>query len=103
MTHELKVRTLGGCVLTLEVTPTNTVEKLKRMLLDKKICEDSNENYAILGVQVLADNRLLSDDDQTLESLGLLHAEWDVMVVYSRKKPKIRTMGNKGIAPRRTR
>ena len=65
-------------MLTLEVAPTNTVGKLKRMLLDKKNSADSKENYAILGVQVLVDNRVLSDDDQTLECLGLLHTEWDV-------------------------
>ena len=45
--------------------------------------EDSKENYAILGVQVLVDNMVLSDDDQTLECLGLLHTEWDVIMFYS--------------------
>ena len=40
-------------------------------------------NISISKLQLLADNTLLSDDDQTLESLGL-HGESDVMVVYSR-------------------
>ena len=85
-THELRVRTLGGCVLTLEVAPTGTVGKLKSMLLDKKISADSKEFRELLGAQVLVDNKVLSDDDQTLECLGLLDTESDVMVVYSRKK-----------------
>ena len=78
-TFTLEVKTLGGCVLTLEVIPANA------MLLNKK--EDSNEDckYLNLEVQLLAENTLLSDDDQTLESLGL-HGESDVMVVYSRRK-----------------
>ena len=82
-TFTLEVKALGGCVLTLEVIPGNTVKELKTMLLNKK--EDSNEDrkYLNLEVQLLADNTLLSDDDQTLESLGL-HGESDVMVVYSR-------------------
>ena len=82
-TFTLEVKALGGCVLTLEVIPANTVKELKTMLLNKK--EDSNEDrkYLNLEVQLLAANTLLSDDDQTLESLGL-HGESDVMVVYSR-------------------
>lgn len=78
-TFTLEVKTLGGCVLTLEVIPANA------MLLNKK--EDSNEDckYLNLEVQLLAENTLLSDDDQTLESLGL-HGESDVMVVYSRRR-----------------
>ena len=73
-------------MLTLEVAPTGTVGKLKSMLLDKKISEDSKEFRELLGAQVLVDNKVLSDDDQTLECLGLLDTESDVMVVYSRKK-----------------
>ena len=81
MPHKMKVNTLGGCVLTRKVIPSNTIKELKTMLLNEKTCED----HKYLEVQVLTDNRLLSDDDQTLESLGLLHAESDVMVVYSEK------------------
>ena len=55
-TFTLEVKALGGCVLTLEVIPGNTVKELKTMLLNKK--EDSNEDrkYLNLEVQLLADN-----------------------------------------------
>ena len=49
MRHEMKVNTLGGCVLTLEVIPSNTIKELKTMLLNEKTCEDRK----YLEVQVL--------------------------------------------------
>ena len=82
--REVKVTTLEGGDLTVKVLPTNTIEELKAMLLEKKHCEDPIERQ-ILKVKVLAD-RLLVDDDQTVESAGLLHAESEVTVIYSRNE-----------------
>jgi len=84
MPHKVKVKTLEGGVLTVEVMPTNTMEELKAMLREKKHCEDPIERK-ILKVEVLADG-VLVDDDQTLESSGLLHEESEVTVIYSRNE-----------------
>ncbi len=89
MPHELKVKTLEGGVITVEVTPRNTIQELKAMLHEKKQCEDPIE-HKILKVKVLA-NGLLLDDDQTLESAGLLHAESEVTVIYSRNEVEAAT------------
>ena len=80
----LTVKTLEGGVLSVEVMPTNTIEELKAMLHEKKHCEDPIE-HKILRVKVLA-NGLLVDDGQTLEFAGLLHAESEVTVIYSRNE-----------------
>ena len=42
MLHELKVKTLEGGDLTVEVMPTNTIDELKAMFDEKKHCEDSH-------------------------------------------------------------
>ena len=89
MPHKLKVKTLEGGVLTVEVMPTNTMEELKAMLCEKKHCEDPIEGK-ILKVKVLADG-LLVDDDQTLGSSGLLHEESEVTVIYSRNEVEAAT------------
>ena len=83
MFRELKVKTLAGVDLTIEVTPTNTVEELKAMLCKKKLCEDPTEQE-VCQVKVLAVGLSIDDDHQTLESAGLLHAESEVTVIYSR-------------------
>ena len=84
MPCELKVKTLEGGDLTVEVMPTNTIRELKAMLLELKHGQDPIERQ-ILRVKVLADGLLL-DDDQTLESVGLLHAESEVTVIYFRNQ-----------------
>ena len=84
MPREVKVKTLEGGDLTVKVLPTNTIRELKAMLLEKKHCEDPIERQ-ILKVKVLVDT-LLVDDDQTLESAGLLHGESEVTVIYSRNE-----------------
>ena len=88
MPRELKVQTLEGCDLTIEVVPTTTIEELKAMLHEKKHCEDPIERK-ILKVKVLADGLL--DDDQTLESAGLLHDESEVTVIYSKNEVEAAT------------
>ena len=84
MPLQLKVKTLEGGVLTLEVMPANTIEQLKAMLREKKHCEDLIERQ-VLKVKVLVDG-LLVDDDQTLESAGLLHAESEVTAIFCRNE-----------------
>ena len=84
MPHELKLKTLQGGDLTVEVVPNTTIRELKAMLHEKKHCEDPIE-HKILKVKVLADG-LLVDDDQTLESVGMLHAESEATVIYSRNE-----------------
>ena len=59
------------------------------MLYEKKHCEDPIERK-ILKVKVLAD-ALLVNDDQTLESVGLLHDESEVTVIYSRNEVEAAT------------
>ena len=89
MPREVKVKTLQGGVLTVEVMPTNTIEELKAILHEKKHCEDPIERQ-ILKVKVLADG-LLVDDDHTLEPAGLLHGESEVTVIYSRNEVEAAT------------
>ena len=89
MSHELKVTTVEGGILTLEVMPANTIEELKAMLREKKHCQDPIE-HQILKVKVLADG-LLVDDDQTLESAGLLHADSETTVIFCRNEVEAAT------------
>ena len=89
MTHELKMRTLEGDLITGEVIPTTTIQELMAMLHERKDCEDPIEQE-ILKVKVLVDGLLL-DDDQTLESAGLMHAESEVTVIYHRNEVEAAT------------
>ena len=88
MPRELKVNTLEGGDLTVKVVPITTIKEFKAMLHEKKHCEDPIERK-ILKVQVLADGLL--DDDQTLESAGLLRDESEVTVIYSRNEVEAAT------------
>eukprot|EP00434_Breviolum_minutum_P007871 symbB.v1.2.006945.t1/scaffold416.1/size293898/4 len=83
-TCEVKLKTLEGGVLAVEVAPTNTIQELKAMLHGKKHCEDPIE-HKILKVQVLFCGSLVGDD-QTLESAGLLHGESEATVIFSRNQ-----------------
>ena len=91
MPCEVKVKTLEGGDLTVQVVPTTTIRELKAMLHEKKHCEDPIERK-ILKVKVLADG-LLVDDDQTVDSAGLLHAESEATVIYSRNEVEAATKG----------
>ena len=84
MPCELKVKTLEGGVLALKSRRPPPFSRMKTMLHEKKHCEDPIE-HQILKLKVLADG-LLVDDDQTLESAGLLHAESEVTVIYCRNE-----------------
>ena len=81
---EVKVKTLEGGDLTVKVLPTDTIEELMAMLLERKHCEDPIERK-ILEVKVLVDT-LVVDDDQTLQSAGLLNAGSEATVIYSRNE-----------------
>ena len=89
MPSEVKVKTLEGGDLTVIVAPANTIKELRAILRENKQCEDPIE-HKILKVQVLADG-LFVDDDQTLESAGLLHAESEVTVIYCRNEVEAAT------------
>ena len=87
--QEMKVKTLEGEMLAVEVVPTNTVKEARAMLLESKRCEDPIERQ-LLRVEVLTTG-LLIDDDQTVESAGLLCAESEVTVVYARREVEAAT------------
>ena len=83
--QKMKVKTLEGETLAVEVLPTTTVKELRAMLLESKGYEDPIE-CGLLRVEVLTAG-LLMDDDQTVESAGLLCAGSDATVVYARREP----------------
>ena len=87
--QEMKVKTLEVEMLAVEVVPTNTVKKLRAMLLESKRCEDAIERQ-LLRVEVVTAG-LLIDDDQTVEPAGLLCAESDVTIVYARREVEAAT------------
>eukprot|EP00434_Breviolum_minutum_P043767 symbB.v1.2.039027.t1/scaffold6302.1/size19189/1 len=86
----LNVNTLEGGVLTVQVTASNTMEDLKEMLCQQKQCEDPIQRK-ILKAEVLVDGNVLHDGSQTLEAAGLLEAESEVSVVYSRNEVEVAT------------
>ena len=90
MPCELKVKTLEGGDLTVEVVPTTTIKELRAMLHEKKNCEDPIERK-ILKVKVLADG-LLVDDDQTLESAVrgccMPNRKWPSFIPETKLKPQ---------------
>ena len=87
--RELKMNTLEGGVLTVQVTPTNTIQELKRMLLSKKQADPID--HKILTAEILVDGALVHCDSQTLEAAGLSDAEFEVTVVYSRNEVEAAT------------
>ena len=89
MHRELKVKTLEGGDLTLEVVPTTTIKELKAMLFRKKHGGDPIDRK-IVRVKVLVDGGLL-DDDQTVESAGLLNEELEANVIYCRNEVEAAT------------
>jgi len=77
---ELKVITLGGDVLAVDVAEIQTVQQLKARLLEQFPCEDPIEQK-IRRVEVFQGNSLLNDA-QTLNEVGL-DAESEVSAVYT--------------------
>ena len=87
--QELKVKTLQGEMINVTVAAANTVKELRTKLLETKGCEDPIERQ-LLKVEVLTCG-LLVDDNQTVESAGLLCPESDVTVVYTRREVEAAT------------
>ena len=80
---ELKVITLGGDVLAVDVAEIQTVQQLKARLLEQFPCEDPVEQK-ICRIEVFQGKSLL-DDFQTLNEVRL-DAESEVSVVYTSNK-----------------
>ena len=85
MLRELKVKAVNAGDITVEVAPTTTITELKAMLNEKKHGQDPIERQ-ISTVQLLANDANKSplpvDENHTVESAGLLHAESQVTVIY---------------------
>ena len=86
---ELQVKTLQGGVFTLDVREIETVQQLKRMLLEK--FPGNPVDQKILKVEVLHGSCLLNDA-QTL-SEAALHAESDMTVIYKPNEIEAATKG----------
>ena len=91
MSCKLKVNTLQGGIIILDITPTVTVRELKVMLLEHAQCEHPLERR-ILKVKLLNDKTLIDDAQasQTIVEAGLLHATEtnvaEVTVLYTRNE-----------------
>ena len=67
--QEMKVKTLQGDVIAVEVVPTNTVKELRAMLLESKECECPIERQ-LLRVEVLTAGLLVDDETRRWSPLG---------------------------------
>ena len=101
MTCEVKLNTLQGSVITLDILMTATVRELKSMLLEKHPCQDPTERK-VLKVELLRDSSII-DDAESLDEAGLVGAQSLVTVTYTRNeveaatKNDIRTQGYFGV------
>ena len=84
MSRKIKLGTLQGSVITLDVPMTATVRELKMMLLLKHPCQDPLERK-VLKVELLQDNSII-DDAESLDEAGLVGAEPQVTVTYARNE-----------------
>ena len=89
MSCEVKLNTLQGSVITLDVPMTATVRELKAILLRKHPCQDPLERK-VLKVELLRDSSII-DDAETLDAAGLLGAEPLVTVTYTRNEAEAAT------------
>ena len=78
----LQVNTLEGNIQTVDATPSSAIRELKHLLVDQRPWEDCIDRK-IGRAKILTDG-LLADDDQTLGSSGILHADFNATVVFSR-------------------
>ena len=84
MSRKIKLGTLQGSVITLDVPMTATVRELKMMFLLKHPCQDPLERK-VLKVELLRDNSII-DDAESLDEAGLVGAEPPVTVTYARNE-----------------
>ena len=89
MSSEVKLTTLQGSVITLDVPTTATVRELKAMLLEKHPCQDPIERK-VLKVELLRDSSII-DDAESLDEAGLVGAEPLVTVAYTRNEVEAAT------------
>ena len=89
MSSEVKLTTLQGSVITLDVLTTATVRELKAMLLEKHPCQDPIERK-VLKVELLRDSSII-DDAESLDEAGLVGAEPPVTVAYTRNEVEAAT------------
>ena len=80
----LQVNALDGSIQTVDATPSSTIRELKHMLVDQRPWEDCIDRK--IGRATILTDAVLADDDQTLESSRILHADFNATVVYSRAK-----------------
>ena len=69
MLHELKVKTLEGGDLTVEVMPTNTIDELKAMFDEKKHCEDPIECEKCITIGSFAFSKLTKNHPKRTAAL----------------------------------
>ena len=89
MSCEVKLNTVQGGVITLDIPITATVRELKAILLEKHPCQDPIE-LKILKVELLRDSSII-DDAETLDAAGFFCAESLVTVVYTRNEVEAAT------------
>ena len=101
MSCEVKLNTLQGGVITLDLPMTTTVLELKAMLLEKHPCRDPSKRK-VLKVELLRNTSII-DETETLGSGGFLSAESQVSVAYTTNeveaatKHDIHTCGSFGV------
>ena len=84
MSLEIKLNTVQGSVITLDVLMTATVRELKSMLLEKHPCQDPIERK-VLKVELLHNSSTI-DEAEALSSARFVGAESLVTVVYTRNE-----------------
>ena len=84
MSLKIKLNTVEGSVITLDVLMTATVGELKSMLLEKHPCQDPIERK-ILGVELLHNSSIMKDAE-TIDGPEFLSDESLVTVVYTRNE-----------------
>ena len=84
MSLEIKLNTVDGSTVTLDVPMTATVRELKAMLLQQHPCQDPIERK-VLKVELLHNSSII-DEAEALNSATFLGAESLVTVVYRRNE-----------------
>ena len=93
MSNELKLNTLQGDVISLEILMETTLGELKAMLLEKHPtrAEDPMERK-LLTVELLRNSSIMEiNDGQTVGAAGLLEAEATITAIYKRNEVEAAT------------
>ena len=89
MSLEIKLNTVQGGAITLDVPKKATVRELKAMLLERHPCQDPIERK-LLKVELLHNSSII-DATEALDSATFLGSESLVTVVYRRNAVKAST------------